>query len=161
MKRNKKIVCKDVHKNEYEIPVDRLFFRPSVYGVIIEKGKILLSKQWGDGYDFPGGGVELGETIEEALIREVKEETGYNVKVKKFITVKDSFFKPGNEDIFMHSILIYFSCEVSGGEIGDLSLDAYEKEYVDKPEWIDLKDLRKVRFYNALESSIDIVRMAE
>jgi 8-oxo-dGTP pyrophosphatase MutT (NUDIX family) len=72
---NKKIICKDIKGNEYAVPVEQLSFRPSVYGIIIQEGKILLSKQW-DGYDFPGGGIKLGETIEQALLREVKEETG-------------------------------------------------------------------------------------
>jgi len=100
-KDSKKIICKDVHGKEYEIAVGQLSFRPSVYGVIIQDGKAFLSKQWGDGYDFPGGGIELGETIEEALKREVKEETGLEVKVGEIIAVENSFLKFNlTEDMF-------------------------------------------------------------
>ena len=68
------IKCRNVHGKESDAPIDKFKFRPSVYGVLIEDDKILLSRQW-DGYDFPGGGIELDETIEEALRREFIEET--------------------------------------------------------------------------------------
>ena len=70
MKKNCQVTCHDINGNLFEISVDQLSFRPSVYGVIIKDGKVLLSKQW-DGYDFPGGAIEPGETIHEALIREI------------------------------------------------------------------------------------------
>ena len=54
----KKIICHDINKKRYEIDSSQLIYRPSVYGVLIEKGKVLLSKQY-DGYDFPGGGVAM------------------------------------------------------------------------------------------------------
>ena len=68
IKAEKKVTCTDRHGNTYSVPANELVFRPSVYAVIIKDNRIFLSKQW-DGYDFPGGGIELGETSEEALIR--------------------------------------------------------------------------------------------
>lgn len=62
----KKVICRDHEEKLYEVGVDKLKFRPSVYGILIEDGKVLLSRQW-EGYDFPGGGIELGETVEEVL----------------------------------------------------------------------------------------------
>jgi len=88
----KKIICYDIKGKQHKISSEELSFRPSVYGIIIQDDKILLSKQW-DGYDFPGGGVELGETIKNALTREIKEETGLIVKVGKIIACENSFFK--------------------------------------------------------------------
>ena len=59
----KKILCKNDFDHKRKIvPANELIFRPSVYAVIIKSGKILLSRQW-DGYDFPGGGIEKGESI--------------------------------------------------------------------------------------------------
>ena len=59
----------------------------TVDGIIIEKGKILLIKRatspYKDYWALPGGFVELGETLEEAVAREVKEETGLETKPVK------------------------------------------------------------------------------
>ena len=73
------IICHDISDREYAVSPDKFIFRPSVYGVLIEDGKILLSRQW-DGYDFPGGGMNIDETLEEALLREFWEETGLRVR---------------------------------------------------------------------------------
>jgi 8-oxo-dGTP pyrophosphatase MutT (NUDIX family) len=69
------IVCHDHDNQEFIVAPSQLSFRPSAYGILIEDNKVLLSKQW-DGYDFPGGGVEVDETLEEAVVREFWEETG-------------------------------------------------------------------------------------
>jgi len=158
----KKIECIDFQGNKYEVNTNQLTFRPSVYGIIIRDGKILLSKQW-DGYDIPGGGIDLGETVEDALVREVKEETGLNIKVGRVVTVENSFFKLPNTPHggkYIHSILIYYLCEFVSGNLSADFLDSHEKHYADKPEWINLKNIDKIKFYNSADS-IKIVKMAE
>jgi len=84
---SEKIVCHDIEGKTYEVATNKLTFRPSVYAIIIENNQVLLSRQW-DGYDFPGGGVELGETSTDALKREVKEETDLG---KNDLILKDQF----------------------------------------------------------------------
>jgi 8-oxo-dGTP pyrophosphatase MutT (NUDIX family) len=49
-----------------------------------------------DGYDFPGGGVEIEETVEEALIREFVEETGIKVKVGVPFHCETQYFHPAH-----------------------------------------------------------------
>jgi len=86
-----KIICRDSDDNKYEIDKEKLIFRPSVYGILIKEEKVLLSKQW-DGYDFPGGGIKINETIEGALKREFLEETGFNIKPIKIVHIETDFF---------------------------------------------------------------------
>jgi len=52
--------------------------------VLDEHGKILLIKGPQRGWEFPGGIIELGETIEDGIIREVKEESGIDIEVVRF-----------------------------------------------------------------------------
>jgi len=52
--------------------------------VLNDEGKILLIKGPRRGWEFPGGLIEIGETIHDGVIREVKEETGIDIEVIKF-----------------------------------------------------------------------------
>lgn len=89
----KKVVVHDRLNKEQEVPAEKLIFRPSVYGLLFRDNQILLSQQWG-GYDFPGGGVNVDETLSEALQREFKEETGLSVVVGDPLYCGTSFFAP-------------------------------------------------------------------
>jgi len=158
MKDENIIKCKNVYGKEFEVSVDKLTFRPSAYGIIFQDNKILLSRQW-DGYDFPGGGIKIGETIEEALKREVKEETGLDIKMGDVVACENSFFKYRQKEKYVQSILMYYLCEIVGGEISSDFLAESEKDYVGTPEWIDLEDIEKIKFYNSIDS-LKIIKKA-
>lgn len=154
----KKVTCTDKDGNTFEVSVSELTMRPSIYGVIIKEKKILLVQQW-DGYDFPGGGIDVGEDLNQALLREVREETGLTAVVGKIVTCETSFFK-GNERTFWHSLLLYYTCEIVGGELSIDGIDEKEKEYThDLPEWVPLADIEKIKFYNSVDS-LEIIRKA-
>jgi len=141
------------------VPVDELVFRPSVYGVIIKDDKVLFIPQW-DGYDFPGGGVEKGETLEQALLREVKEETGLRVEKDRIIACEQDFFRDHRyKDISYHSILIYFLCVNPEGEISTDGFDELEKEYARKAEWINVRKVHTLKFYNPVDY-VSIIQQA-
>ena len=154
-----KIICKDIKNNDHEVDLLKLKFRPSVYGILIEGNKILLSKQW-DGYDFPGGGMDVDETIEETLKREFFEETGIKVMPGKLITVRQNFFKPPFDKGYWNSIMMYYVVKKIGGEISTDNFDKHEKEYVEMPEWIDIIKTSDIKFYNT-EDSVKIIMEAK
>jgi|SRR3989344_1361733 len=97
----KQVVCHDSFNKLYKVDPGKLSFRPSVYAVIIKNGKILLCKQTAGYYDFPGGGIEINETVDEALYREVWEETGFKIKKGKLLDCFTSFFMPIIVKIFL------------------------------------------------------------
>ncbi len=152
---SKKILCHDLNGNKTEIESNKLTYRPSVYGILIENNKILLSKQW-DGYDFPGGGTDIHETIEEALKREFIEETGLEIEVLKPIHVETSFFDPSHskkhKGKYWNCPLIYFLVKKVGGEISKDNLDEEELEYADMPEWINLDSIDGIKYINSIDS---------
>ena len=117
--------------------------KPSVTvdGVIIKNGKVLLIKRKNEPFKgrwaLPGGFVEYGETVEEAVLREVKEETGMDAKIKKLVGVYSS----PDRDPRGHTISIVFLMEAKGETIaGD---DATEARF------FDLKKLPPLAFDHA------------
>lgn len=93
-------------------------FGIAVKAVIWNEGKFLIlkrAKQQGsepDLWEFPGGGLELGEKHEEALVREIWEETGLHGKVIKPLSVWDAKRKDGTQVLG-----VTFLCELCGGTV--------------------------------------------
>lgn len=161
MLKTKTVICHDRNGKLYKVDAKKLTFRPSIYGILIEKNKVLLSKQW-DGYDFPGGGAMPYETIEQTLIREFWEETGLRVKQNKIIYVGSSFFYLILEKKSWNCPLFYFLVKKVGGKLSKANFDEHEKEYTDMAEWIDVTKLNQLKFYNSLGSqgSRKLIRQA-
>lgn len=157
----KTVICHDIYGKLYKVDAKKLVFRPSIYGILIEKNKVLLSRQW-DGYDFPGGGAELHETIEDTLKREFWEETGFKIKPIKIIQVGSSFFYALSRKKYWNCQLFYFSVKKISGKLSKANFDEYEKKYANLAKWIDIKNLGRLKFYNKLgrQGSIKIIKQA-
>lgn len=117
-----------------------VFRRTAVRAIVQRDGRYLLvTEKYGD-YKFPGGGAEPGETLEETLVREVLEETGYTVKegsLQKWGVVKE--LRKGKTADILEMDSHYFFCEVEGPAV-EQDLDEYEKEYLFRPEWVTLTE---------------------
>jgi 8-oxo-dGTP diphosphatase len=149
------VVCHNMHHKLFTVSVDKLTWRPSVYGILLNKNKVLLSKQW-DGYDYPGGGVDIHETVEEALKREFFEETGLKVELVAPVYCDTSFFKPDqsekHKDEYWNCPIMYFLVRKVGGEISIENFDEEERTYADIPEWIDLDKIDQIKIYKSTDN---------
>lgn len=78
--------------------------------VLIKRGKPPLYGRW----VVPGGTVELGETLEEAIVREVEEETGLVVTPREVLTVFDRIERDG-ERVAYHFVIVDYLCDYVSG----------------------------------------------
>lgn len=112
-----------------------------VTGILIEDEKVLLVKQKVANRDWslPGGRVENGETLEEAMIREMKEETGLDVKVKNLLYVCD---KPDALPSLLH---ITFLLERIEGEI-TLPSNEFDHNPIQDVQMVRIEELSSYGF---------------
>ncbi len=138
---NELIECLSIKGNTLKISKEKLIFRPAAYAVIIHENKILMTTVKSNGQlFFPGGGVNLGETTERALKREVHEEVGIEINIQSFLHFHDHFFYYDPTDEAFHSLSFYYRCEPKTFNI--LNEDKIEDDEATKPQWYDLEDLR-------------------
>ena len=74
---------------------DQVFPEPTVGGLIVDKqGMILLvsSHKWFDKLTIPGGHIELGETMQDSVVREVKEEVGLDISVERLLLTQEAIY---------------------------------------------------------------------
>jgi len=150
-----KITTRNVYGEEFEAEAGKLALSVHVYGVAVRDGKILISPQF-DGYDFPGGTVELGETLAESLVREIYEETGLKAKPVKLLNIYTSFFHHHKTGKDYQTYLIYYLVDVEDGEITAAGFDEDEKEYAKMARWVTIDELNDMR--HASSNNIDVAR---
>ena len=124
-----------------------------VAGVVVHGGRVLLIKrnrqplkgEW----SIPGGLVELGEELQQAVRRELKEETGLDIEPVEMLMVIDRIIRGGRwgRRIRYHYVIIDYLCRFLGGRLAPASevLDA---------RWVRPKDLAK---YHLPEKAVEVV----
>ena len=115
---------------EYVKVVYILLFDESGKRVLMVKNK----GSQGSYYTLPGGRVEKGETLQEAAIRETKEETGIDIEIEGIIFVNEAFI----ENVKQHSIFITFKGKHIGG---DLVLSRPDE--IEEIVWMDVASAEK------------------
>jgi 8-oxo-dGTP pyrophosphatase MutT (NUDIX family) len=156
-RRGMEIECTSIYGNKVPVPRSRLRLRAAVYGVIVHGGKVLLIRsRHGGRYYLPGGGIEVGERIEDALKREVREETGIEVEVEGFVHFCEDFFYYDPGDKAYHSLLFYYVCRPMTFDVSD---DAQvDDEDAEQPRWVEMAGLQACDFQSHGEMVLGLLQ---
>lgn len=99
--------------------------RVAAYAVVTDEDDRILLARWTEGrraaWTMPGGGLEAGEDPEEAVRREVREETGYTVHVQELLGIHSRVIPAGRRVQKaaqpLHTLRIVYRANVSGGKL--------------------------------------------
>jgi ADP-ribose pyrophosphatase YjhB (NUDIX family) len=104
--------------------MDRSYPQQPVIGVgavVLVEARVVLVKRAHEplagAWNLPGGGVEVGETLQQACAREVAEETGLEVRVGPVIEVFDRISRDAAGAVQYHFVLVDYLCTVTGGAL--------------------------------------------
>ena len=125
------------HYTEYDT-------RLAAYAVVRDDAGRVLLALWneteGGRWTLPGGGVELHESVEDGAVREVREETGYDVRLDGLLGVDSAVFAPEQRmvgtDRPLKAVRVVFAATVIGGEL------THEVDgTTDEARWFDLAEV--------------------
>jgi 8-oxo-dGTP diphosphatase len=97
--------------------------------LLVRRGQEPLKGEW----SLPGGAVELGETLEEAICREILEETGLTVQVIDTVKAFDRISRDLEGRVRYHYVLVDFLCRITGGSLA-CATDAVEARWATADE---------------------------
>lgn len=129
---------------------DNKKFNYKVCAVIISDERILAIHDERSPYFYlPGGRVKMGETAEQAVIREVKEELDIDIKISRPLWLNQAFFNEDVDKLDYHEICVYFLMDISESDIltrGN-KFTLTEGIHAHTFEWLEFDRLKYEYFY--------------
>lgn len=133
---------------------DRRYPKHPLLGVgalIFDGDRILMVERGGEPlkgwWSIPGGLVETGESIDQAVRREVREETGLDVRPQGVLKIFERIMRDAEGRAEYHYVLIDYVCSVAGG-------DLQAGDDVSRAEWVPRRDLPQLRI---TEGTLDVI----
>ena len=124
------------------------WFRYRAAAIIIENGHVLFAGNERESYYYSiGGGVHIGESAEEAVKREVLEETGVEYEVERLAFIHENFFDGDGtlEGRECHDIALYFLMKPRGTQ--ELNSNSYTQGVKENMYWLPIDKLNEYRAY--------------
>lgn len=127
------------------------WFRYRAAAIIVENDCVLFARNELDDYFYSiGGGVHHGETVEDAVLREVFEETGVRYEIDHLAVIHENFFNEVGgtlEGLNCHELSFYFVMKPRGTQ--ELHSNSMTQGIKEEMCWLPIKDLDKYRAYPA------------
>ena len=134
-------------ENDCSIRGEGLWFRYRACGLIIEDGCVLFAGNNTEDYYYSvGGAVHVGDTAEDAAVREVFEETGVRYEVDRLAFVHENFF-PGRNVPVCHEVALYFLMKPRGTQ--ELHPHGTSFGVPETMHWLPIEHLREYRAFPA------------
>lgn len=125
-------------------------FNYRVCGIVTHDKKILaMHDERSPYYYLPGGRVKMGETAEQAILREIEEELGISARIIRPLWLNQGFFTEDVDKLNYHELCIYFLLDISGTGLQDRGnkFTLYERQHIHEFEWLPFDQLKNEYFY--------------
>lgn len=135
--------------------------RLAAYAVIVDDRDRLLLALWNEPaerlWTLPGGGVDLHESIEDGVVREVREETGYDVELDGLLGVDARDVPPerrlSGTDRWLRAVRVLYRAHVVGGE-----LTAEQHGTTDEARWFPLAEVPGLPHVSQVDRALEALR---
>jgi ADP-ribose pyrophosphatase YjhB (NUDIX family) len=114
--------------------------------LLVKRGRPPMAGQW----TLPGGTVEAGETLDAALIREVREETGLHIDVGPVLEVFDRIERDAAGRVRFHHVIIDYLCHATGGGL----------RAADDAEAVALADPKNLESWGLTPKALEVIARA-
>lgn len=129
---------------------EKNWFRYRAAAIIVENDCVLFASNERDDYLYSiGGGVHMGETAEDAVLREVFEETGVHYEIDHLAVIHENFFNENMgalKELDCHELALYFLMKPRGTQ--KLNSNSFTQDNIkESMVWIPIKDLDKYKAF--------------
>ena len=139
----------EIMKYDCGFTKDNKWFRYRAAAIIVEEGCVLFAGNEIDDYYYSiGGGVHMGETAEDAVRREVLEETGVPYEVDRLAVIHENFFDESGgslKGMDCHELSFYFLMKPRGTK--ELHSDSHTQGVKENMYWIPIEELDRYKAY--------------
>ncbi|HWI65459.1 MAG TPA: NUDIX hydrolase [Symbiobacteriaceae bacterium] len=125
---------------EHPLPSCHALVRDGERILLVQRGRPPFVGYW----SLPGGGVELGETVEAAVVRELAEETGLHVQVTRFLGYADAIDRDEQDRVRRHYVILYVEAEVAGGQL-------HAGDDASSVRWMTVEEARRLPLTDSVE----------